>query len=58
MTERRATRYHMKRSDSPLARALGTGFVVFVIVTCIVATVLIGVAVVAGLWKFIGWALA
>ena len=45
-----------KRTDNRAARMLGTAFVVGLVGFAVVASALLAVAVVAGLWRFISWA--
>ena len=60
MSERKAKVIQMpkRRTENALSRFLGTAFVAFVVAAVGITTVLACVAVIAGLWRFIGWALA
>lgn len=46
-----------RRQENRAARALGGCLVAGVIVFCVVASMLLAVAIVAGLWRFITWAM-
>ena len=45
-----------RREDNRAARMLGTAFVVGLVGFAVVASALLAVAVVAGLWRLIAWA--
>lgn len=46
-----------RRQENQAARALGGLFAAAIVVFCTVTSLLVAVAIVAGLWKFITWAL-
>lgn len=45
-----------RRQENRAARMLGTAFVVGLVGFAVVASALLAVAIVAGLWRFITWA--
>lgn len=46
-----------KRQDSPVVRTVGIAFVSLMIGGGLLASVLVLVAIVAGLWRFVCWAI-